>query len=211
MGMKSRRLKRIIRYLYGLLILACLLVIGTVLFFSAGFYLASPAAMPEKADAIIVLGGDGGARVARALEVFRQGYGRKVLIIRPQGKVALQQELRRSGARPEDIFFDSASKSTYEEAVNALRLIETRGWKHLLIVTDPPHMRRVGWTWRQVLKGSGVSFTLVATSAAWWDPEHWWRDQTARDFVVSEYKKLIYYVLMYGTGFTAEPQKIRPE
>ncbi|MBA4373105.1 MAG: YdcF family protein [Thermodesulfovibrio sp.] len=205
--MKRNRLKRVLSYLYGTLILGGLLSIVTVLFCSAGFYLSSQAGIPEKADAVIALGGNGEARVARALDVFRQGHVKNVLIIRPIGKKERQQEFMRSGARKENIFFDLDSNNTYEEAVNSLKLMQARGWKHVLIVTDPPHMRRVSWTWRQVIRETGMTFTLVATSASWWNAEYWWRIKTSRDFVLSEYKKLLYYLLVYGTGLAAQPEK----
>lgn len=202
--MKRKRLKRTIRCLYTLLILACLLATGTILFLSAGFYLSAQADHPQKADAIVALGSNSGTRVARALEIFRQGQAPNVLIIRPAGRKTRQQEFMRSGARQENIFFDTGSDSTYEEAVNSLKLMKARGWKHVLIVTDPPHLRRVDWTWRHVLKGTGRTFALVATSPEWWDAEHWWRSRTSRSFVISEYKKLLFYLLAYGTGLAGQ-------
>jgi uncharacterized SAM-binding protein YcdF (DUF218 family) len=198
--MKGRRLKKLIRAFYLLLIIACLMVTCGTLMLGAGFYLSSPLNLPQKADAIIALGGDSGTRVPRTLELFKAGHAHNVLIIRPVNRKTRQQEFTQLGARQENIFFDAAAKSTYEEAVNSLKLMQAQGWKHVLVVTDPPHVRRAEWTWGHVLKNTGLTYTVVATSPAWWDAEHWWRNRTSRAFVLSELKKLVYYVAAYGTG-----------
>lgn len=202
--MKRRWLNKSIRYMYAFLLLACLLATGTILFLSAGYYLSAQAGLPQKADAIVALGSNSEIRVSRTLEVFRQGQARNVLLIRPAGRKTRQQEFMRSGARPENIFFDTGSDSTYEEAINSLKLMKAQGWRHVLIVTDPPHIRRVDWTWRHVLKGTGLTYTLVATSPEWWDADHWWRGRVSRNFVISEFKKLVYYRLVYGTGLAGQ-------
>jgi len=195
----SRLMKRLRRWFICSAIFGCFAVTGYALFLSAGFFLDAPAVRPEKADAIISLGGDQGGRQLRALELFKEGFARDVLIIKPVREKTRQQDFIRAGAKPENIlFFDSVSKNSYDEAHNAMVLVKSRGWKHILILTDPPHIRRAGWIWARVLKDSGIRITPVATSPPWWNAPYWWKNKISRDFVISEYKKMVYYGIVYG-------------
>ncbi len=38
-------------------------------------------------------------------------------------------------------------------------MMEARGWRRVLVVSDPYHMRRLSWTWRRVFEGSGLEST----------------------------------------------------
>lgn len=187
-----------------LLTLALFFAAVIYLFFSAGDFLASPAAGPGKADAIVVLGGDIGCwRSARALALFKEGYAPNVLIINPCSDQE-RQKFMNAGARKENIFFETVSKNSYEEAQNSLCTMRTRGWKYVLIVTNPPHIRRVNWAWGHVFRGSGLRYTIVASSPPWWNAKHWWKNEASRDLVLSEYLKLAYYILVHEIGVPAE-------
>ena len=67
----------------------------------------------------------------------------------------------------------------------------------VLVVSDPPHMRRLSWVWRKVFEGSGKDFTLVAADSVNWNAEFWWRTSPNAQFVFSEYIKLAYYLYQY--------------
>ena len=73
--------------------------------------------------------------------------------------------------------FEVYSENSFEEAENILELMRKQGWKTVIAVSDPPHMRRLAWTWHRVFKGSGLSYALVASAAQWWSPGDWWRDE----------------------------------
>ena len=90
--------------------------------------------------------------------------------------------------------FEIYSENSYEEAENVLELMRKQGWSSVLAVSDPPHMRRLAWTWERVFKGSGLRYVLVASAAQWWSPGAWWRDEHSGAFVITEYIKLAYYI-----------------
>ncbi len=159
---------------------------------------------PSKADVIVVLGGDSGLRALQALKLYRSGYAPNVVLIHVGKESKTTKAFFSAGAAEENIYYDSVARNSLGEAEDALTLIRKHGWKHSLIVTDPPHIRRVNWAWNHVLRGSGLKYTIVATSPPWWDAENWWKNKTSKDFVMSEYKKLAYYILVYGTGIPAE-------
>ncbi|MDA8155235.1 MAG: YdcF family protein [Actinomycetota bacterium] len=195
-----KHLKRNLLFTFALL--AALAVYG---FLNAGRFLAAPAGLPAKADAIVVLGGDGGARGERGLALYRQGYASRILLTGMQeGERGAQayylnwraQMLLSNGVKKSRIFFDDSTDS-WQEAGNTLALMKKQGWKSAIVVSDPPQMRRLHWTWGRRFKGSGLRFFLVASWPAWWGQGRWWKNSIAAKNVISEYIKLIYYVLAH--------------
>ena len=90
--------------------------------------------------------------------------------------------------------FEIYSENSYEEAENVLELMRKQGWISVLAVSDPPHIRRLAWTWGRVFKDSALRYVLVASAAQWWSPGAWWRDEHSGAFVITEYIKLAYYI-----------------
>ena len=66
-----------------------------------------------------------------------------------------------------------------------------------MVVSDPPHMRRLQWVWSRVFKGSGIEVLLVAGTPVWWDAGRWWANEPSAKFVVNEYIKIAYYLVKY--------------
>ena len=81
--------------------------------------------------------------------------------------------------------------------MNPVPLLQAFGWKKALVVSDPPHMRRLDWVWGKVFAGSGKSYALVASKPAWWDAERWWASEKSAQFVLTELIKMGYYVWKY--------------
>ena len=68
---------------------------------------------------------------------------------------------------------------------------------HYGVRFNPYHLRRLSWTWARVFRDSGLSYSLVATSPQWWDPDGWWHDEKSAPYVIMEYIKLAYYLVKY--------------
>ena len=75
--------------------------------------------------------------------------------------------------------------------------MEANGWRRVLVVSDPYHMRRLSWVWGRVFRDSGLSYSLVASSPQWWNPDGWWHDEKSAPLVIVEYIKLAYYLVKY--------------
>ena len=172
----------------------------------AGHFLAAPAQPPVKADLLVALGGDNGARADRVLELYRKGLASKVLLTGPEGGYSKTRVtylnwraryLIDEGIPEKVLLFERRSKSSWEEAVNTLQLMQAMKLDRVLVVSDPPHMRRLSWVWGRVFAGSGKEFTLVASDMEYWDAEHWWRVSSNAQFVFGEYIKLAYYLIQY--------------
>lgn len=181
---------------------AVMLVLG---FLNAGNFLAAPAQAPVKADLIFAPGGDNGARADKVLELYRKGYAPRILLgpegIHSRTRAAYLRWRARylvgEGVPEQVLLFDNRSVSSWDEAVRTLQLMQEMKMNSVLVVSDPPHTRRLTWVWGKVFAGSGRTFTLVAADMEDWDAEHWWRTSPNAQFVFSEYIKLAYYYFQY--------------
>ncbi len=147
-----------------------------------------------------------GARSDQVLGLYRMGFAGKVLVT---GRDDMHSKTRATylnwrarflideGIPEQAILYDRRSNNSWEEAVNTLQLMKTMKLERVLVVSDPPHMRRLSWTWGKVFAGSGKSFTLVASDLEYWDAGHWWRNSSSAQFVFGEYIKLGYYLIQY--------------
>ncbi|MCM2327031.1 MAG: YdcF family protein [Lysobacter sp.] len=190
----------------ALLIVAVLLAGGAWAFMGAATFLASPARAAVRADAAFVLGGDSGERVVRAAALHRDGLAGVFVLtgaedmadeVLPAYLYWRAAVLVRAGVPETAVLMDSASSNSGEEAAFGLRLAKSRGWKRVLVVSDPPHMRRLVLLWGRAFAGSGVEVVLVASRPRWWEPDRWWASRRSAQFVIMEYIKLAY--TLFGT------------
>lgn len=170
-----------------------------------GSWLAAPAAQPIMADAVVVLGGDGGnGRAKRAGKLFLAGFARQVVLTGHPGKHEISGDVKADlrvkllidmGVPPSVLLFDSVSRNSWEEARNGRQIMDEKGWQRVLVVSDPPHLRRLQLAWWYALSDGRKQFTLVASEADWWHPALWWRDKRSAIFVGRETLGLLYYAL----------------
>jgi uncharacterized SAM-binding protein YcdF (DUF218 family) len=187
-----------------------MLLLGAVALFTWGLvaarFLAAPAQSPVNADLLVALGGDNGARADRVLELYRRGLAPRVLLTGPEGGHSKTRAtylhwraryLVDQGIPEKELLYDYRSTSSWEEAVNTLRLMREMKLDRVMVVSDPPHMRRLSWVWGRMFAGSGKQFTLVASDLEYWDAEHWWQRSSNAQYVFAEYIKLAYYLVQY--------------
>ena len=174
--------------------------------FNAARFLERPASPPERSDLMVVLGGDSGDRGLTAARLYAAGMAPRVLLTGLEGSSPRvrraylhwrAQVLSEAGVPLERFEYDAQSGNSWDEAVNTRRLMQARGWRKVLVVSDPYHMRRLSWAWGKAFEGSGLAYTLVASSPAFWQPDVWWRDETSGAAVIMEYIKLAYYLVKY--------------
>ena len=155
---------------------------------------------------MFALGGDNGARADRVLELYRKGLAPKVLLGSSEGMHSRTRTrylnwraryLVDAGIPEKVLLYDHRSTSSWDEAVNTLQLMQSMNMDRVLVVSDPPHMRRLAWVWGKVFARSGKEFTLVASGMEGWDAGHWWRTSANAQFVFGEYIKLAYYYFQY--------------
>jgi uncharacterized SAM-binding protein YcdF (DUF218 family) len=156
-------------------------------------------------DLIIVLGGDSGDRSKKAAAIFASGLARNVLITGieeqpPESKGDYlswrANFLERLGVPRSAVIFDQQSTNSWTEATNTRKLMKERGWRKAIVVSDPPHIRRLTWTWSRAFRNDpDMSFVAVGSDAAWWDPNRWWLNEKSAQFIISEHVKFLYYLV----------------
>lgn len=188
---------------------ALIILLGWV-FLRAGLFISSPMKIPVRADAIVILGGGWTERITYGDELYKKRYAGKILLIGFDEHVAKSGDyysswktkgLLAAGVPREHIYFDVVSRNTHEEAVNTLLFMKKNGWQHVLVVTDPPHVRRATMTWSRVFSDSQLTFSCVSCSPLWWQANKWWQNERSRNFVLGEYVKLMYYTVAYWKEF----------
>lgn len=192
-------------FLLGLF-LAAAVCTATGLFYAADWL--SAADQPQKADAILVLGGSY-SRPFQAAQLYRRGYARKIYISAPERESQLQL-LDDAGIpfpREEDVVREVLLKqgvpagaiallgkgmiSTATEA-QAARALFAEGAPRLLVVTSPYHLRRARMIFSDALPAADIR--MIASSYEPF-PQAWWKSQDAARSVLLELAKIIFYEL----------------
>lgn len=149
------------------------------------------AALPQKADVIILLGGDDGSRVAGAAALFKAGWAPNV-IMTGENEI-YRRELIQSGVPEASIWVDSQAHSTAENAQFSIRIMRAHGCKSALMVTSWYHTRR-----------AVHCFQHYAPDLVFYVQPTWQSKEVARNWgspgltILKEYPKMIWYWVRYG-------------
>lgn len=183
------------------------LLLPVLAFLSMGLWLENPASdNPVRSDLLVMLGGGIKYREIISAKLFHDGLAQQILLTgdmtnRADGTAIKSTQsyeyLIASGIPAEKILLDKSSKSTWDDVIVIRdQLVQTRN-QSVIIVTDPPHIRRVYWVCQQILKPEGIHYQLVASEPDWWNATYWWENPYAREFASMEYIKLLYYLVHY--------------
>lgn len=188
------------------LLLAALLALG-VFTITAGHFLTAVDTYSQ-ADAIVVLGGDGGDffRVQQGVDLFNEGYAPVVVFsggisLKDTGLACSSAQLSLEAAQelglPDGaaIIADGA-QSTYDEAMNLSRLTQQRRWHSLIVVTDLFHTRRAARTFRTLLPDTTIYLSAAHDPNV--DASRWWQTEEGLIAVFNEVIKLVFYWAKYG-------------
>lgn len=128
-------------------------------------WVLAPEPLP-RADGAVVLGGgiqsrawprptpevsEAGDRLLYGAHLVREGSAGWLICAAGQGELAateqteaeaMEEMLAWMGVRPDQILLDRTSRTTYENAREALRLVRERGGRTVLLVTSASHMPR---------------------------------------------------------------------
>ena len=141
----------------------------------------------EKADAIIaVSGGDTKARTQQAIDLYKQGWGSRLIFSGaaldtsgPSNAEVMQQQAIKQGVSPTAISIDQTSSNTEQNAQNTTRILSDYKITSAIVVTSGYHMKRTLIEFEQ--KAPGVTFRGHPVSgdeqwSVWWwtTPYGWW-------------------------------------
>jgi len=152
---------------------------------------------PVKADAIVVLSGDGkGSRMLRGAELGKEGYAPVVIASNGGDRYArtdsaLAIEFAVTHGFPASLFLETSWKasSTLEEARNTVALLRARGVRKVLIVTSVWHTARAGRIYRGL--APDLDIHLVGVNDRDWDHGNWWRSREGKKEFLLEFTKTI--------------------
>ena len=194
---------RFLPYIAGLFILTSILGF----FAEAELFIdpQNPIALP-RADAIVLLGGGWEYRERRVLDLLRLGFSKQIVMTgigewQARGMPAncpAYDYLRAAGVAAKDILADDKARNTWQEIVWIRKVAVKYQWNSLLIVSDPPHLRRLSWVCEKVFGNTGVVYRLEPSNPDWWQLSDRWRNQSALRFAASETLKLNYYRVRYA-------------
>jgi uncharacterized SAM-binding protein YcdF (DUF218 family)/glycosyltransferase involved in cell wall biosynthesis len=165
---RLRRLYRTARRRALQAIVGLVAVYGLMFYTPALWVVAQPlrlTAPPQRADAIVVFAGGvgesgqagGGAqeRVKQAIDLYHAGWAPHVIISSGYVYSFRESEVLRTVAVANDvppaaIVLEEAAINTYENVERTRRILDDRGWRRILLVSSPYHMRRALLTWQKV-------------------------------------------------------------
>lgn len=120
----------------------------------------------KPSDAIILLEGDGFHRFQKAVDLYKKGYGKKIVfsgaIVQKEYGSYPFEEVRpfilNAGVPEEDLIHEDKSLQTQQQAVEVVKMAMENGWKRLALVASHEHQYRAYLTFlRQVLdSNSGI-------------------------------------------------------
>jgi uncharacterized SAM-binding protein YcdF (DUF218 family) len=159
---------------------------------------------PERADLVLVLGGDfWGPRALMGAKLGAGGYAQRVLISgppynhQPESELSIRFLVEKGYRRELFVGFSHSSKSTVDEAIAVCPELKRLGAAKVLMVTSGYHSRRANVVFR--LFCPAVKWHSVAAVDPQFEPENWWKTPRYRKIFFSEWTKLI------GTVFWKYP------
>jgi uncharacterized SAM-binding protein YcdF (DUF218 family) len=154
---------------------------------------------PQKADCILVLGGDGfGNRITRAAQLVQAGYAPFAYIDGPVELIGHESDMTiryavQSGY-PEHIFkpiwLPKGMDSTRDEVKYVVEsVLRPNHVKKILLVTSNYHTRRAG----RFLRAAAPDIAVIVTGApdTYFTPNGWWKDRNARKIFLYEWLKTV--------------------
>lgn len=131
-----------------------------------------------RADAIVVLTGDGNTRLPAAIELFRQGAAPVIVVSGgiddPPYAVSatkLVGQLIEKGVAPDRLWVENKSQHTRDSAERVVQMMVDEGWHRVLLVTSPYHVPRSLLSFIAVLNERGIAerhHVLSASSHCFW-------------------------------------------
>jgi uncharacterized SAM-binding protein YcdF (DUF218 family) len=185
-GTGNRKKRRLWPVLLGLLLI--LVVAGIVVFRGIGYWLIVEDPL-QSADAIVVLSGGLPFRAVEAARLYHAGYAPEVWVTKPVGytrdlepmgiqyigdEAYSREVLLHFGVPASAIrILETPILSTEEEIGVITKQANQTGKARVIIVTSPPHTRRVRRLWKVLVDGHPRAIVRSSPGDPF-DPGHWW-------------------------------------
>jgi len=152
----------------------------------------------QEVDAVVVLSGDDGDRLALAIEMHKQGWASNLVITNVEDNInqRLAAEAQAGGFVKDEIYITKLKvESTVDEAIAVRKLSKQKGWTSLMVITDPYHSFRARFIFRRELRESGITIAVRPIAGHWFRSPSWFLYVEGWQFVFLEIIKLIFFFL----------------
>lgn len=155
----------------------------------------------EKAQAIVVLGGDSvrGDRVRHATELYRQDWAPRIVLSGPalradfsEGELMQRQAVQLGVPAAHLIVVPHQATSTLEEALALRAALAQHNFRKVIVVTSNFHTRRARRIFLAVYRPQGTQVLMSAASDVNFDPQRWWQQREGRAILLLELLKSVY-------------------
>jgi uncharacterized SAM-binding protein YcdF (DUF218 family) len=140
----------------------------------------------EKSDAIILLEGDGYNRYGKAVDLYLEGFGKKIVF---SGGITdyeygsypfsdILPHVLESGVPESVVIHENVSQNTREQALEVMKLASENNWRKLILVATHEHQYRAYLTFLKELLISNPNIILYnapARNLKWFDVNPWGR------------------------------------
>lgn len=138
----------------------------------------------KPSDAIILLEGDGFHRFQKAVDLYKKGYGKKIvfsgaIVQKEYGSYPFEEVkpiILNAGVPEEDVIHEDKSLQTQQQAVEVVKMAMENGWKRLALVASHEHQYRAYLTFlRQVLdsKSGIILYNAPVRNLDWFVDSGW--------------------------------------
>lgn len=155
----------------------------------------------EPVDAIVILSGDSGDRLATAADMLERGYAYNLVITNTDRTAnrRLAREAQALGFDRERIFItDLAVDSTLDESRAVRQIAQDQGWSSFMVVTDPYHSFRTRLIFRRELRDSGITISVRPVVGHWFRSTTWFFQREGWQMVFLEIAKLFNYLVFHA-------------
>lgn len=148
-----------------------------------------------KSDIIVCLGGGTIDRVKKSIGLLEEGYAEKNIFLL-LGESWYNQPYIKKNHPGISIVIDESPKNTKEEVLFIKQYMKKHGHESALIVTDPPHSRRVSMLLSSIINDEEIHFRIVGSDVKWWDREKYYDQLRSAKAVLNESMKIVYLCLI---------------
>lgn len=150
-----------------------------------------------RADVIVAVSGDTGARAETAVALWREGYAPLILFAggsldpdSPASAELMKRQAMREGVPDERILVEPSSATTAENAREVAAIMREHGLRTAILVTSPYHQRRAAIHFGRAFEGTDMRFRNYPARDGAWDPNLWWVRESSRTLTLLELAKL---------------------
>lgn len=145
---------------------------------------------PEKSDVIIVLSGGEIERIEKAVDLYKKGYARYIMI--SNGKEDnLYAAMKQMGVPDRSIILENKATSTTDSAYFTTELMSQRQFQSAIVVSSDFHMRRVKSNYEKAPSKKEMKLLYCSVSDIGYDSHRWWTTKEYRRTTFIEYTKLV--------------------